>query len=459
MADKTPTAENEAALKAKKQKKQIIGFVAASVIALVICIVAIMVVAFSLITEGNYKFPVQPAESLTECPTDKAQTLEYFKQLIDSTKDNKKTYVNTSTDISVDDSSVVTDGAENLKSLLMFIKGDIMSAVDGIYPENHSGAFEDGFEGHPNITLAASDFTEAACTQGQLNEETGEISNDGKYFFKFTLPGGEYPAKKGTPLFETFKLEGEKGIVNKIKEQYKDICTVKNAEITPNDFKIEATADRLTDKLENIRFIRSYNVTLDVDFCGKLAAFGSDKIAFTFNVTDKYDYKWSGIAFSSKSVTIGEGESAELAVNAVINNDSEYKVSFASADETAVSIDELGYVTGKKVSNEPVVITVTLEYLGNIYTDECEVYVRVPVEKIKISDDEASLKVGESKKLSAALKPKDATDTKIIWLSENENVASVDDEGNVTALSKGEAVIIAVSDDGYFRDSCTVTVE
>ena len=458
MAEKQTLSDNEATLKARKQKKQIGIFIAASVTALAVCMVAVLVVAFSLITEGTYEFPVEPVESLTACPTDKAGTVQFLNRLLDATHDNKKTYVNTSTDVSVDDSTVTVSGSDVQKSLLMYLKGDIMSGIDSMFPENHDGAFEDGFTDFPSVTVPAAAFSQAQCTQGQLNEETGEVTNDGKYFFTLTVPGGEYPAKKGTPVFNTFKLSHEQDIVRNIKETFADICTVRSAQITPNDFNIEATSDRFNDQIENIRFIRSYHVQLDVDFAGKLAAFGSDTISFDFKVTDKYDFKWAGISFNDKSVVIGYGESLELPVNAVINNDSDYKVSFVSSDTVLVTVDELGYVTGNVLSETPVTVTVTLEYLGNTYTDECTVLVRIPVEKIKISDDSANLAVGESKKLSATLKPATASDTKIIWISENEAVASVDADGNVTAVSKGEAVIIAVSDDGSFRDSCLITV-
>ena len=60
--------------------------------------------------------------------------------------------------------------------------------------------------------------------------------------------------------------------------------------------------------------------------------------------------------------------------------------------------------------------------------------------------------------LSAKLKPDNATVKDIIWLSEDESIATVDENGNVTAESIGSVKIIAVSKDGFLRDSCEVTV-
>jgi uncharacterized protein YjdB len=67
-------------------------------------------------------------------------------------------------------------------------------------------------------------------------------------------------------------------------------------------------------------------------------------------------------------MTIEKGEEAQLTVNAVIEDDSEYKVKFNSSDESIATVDEMGYVTVLK--EEPVIIIVQLEYLGEIFTDE-----------------------------------------------------------------------------------------
>ena len=74
-------------------------------------------------------------------------------------------------------------------------------------------------------------------------------------------------------------------------------------------------------------------------------------------------------------MTVAPGTEAMLSVNAVIENDSDYKVSFTSSDSSVVTVDEMGYIKGIKSSNSPVTITVTLEYLGEKFTDECTVNV------------------------------------------------------------------------------------
>ena len=66
-----------------------------------------------------------------------------------------------------------------------------------------------------------------------------------------------------------------------------------------------------------------------------------------------------------------------------------------------------------------------------------------------------SLCAGESFALTAAVEPKDATD-KVVWSCDKEEVAKVDEKGNVTAVGEGSAVITAQA--GTVKAQCKVTV-
>ena len=61
--------------------------------------------------------------------------------------------------------------------------------------------------------------------------------------------------------------------------------------------------------------------------------------------------------------------------------------------------------------------------------------------------------------LSATVTPSNATDKSVRWESNNTPVATVDDNGLVTAISTGTAIVTAHTNDGNFAASCTVTVD
>ncbi len=61
--------------------------------------------------------------------------------------------------------------------------------------------------------------------------------------------------------------------------------------------------------------------------------------------------------------------------------------------------------------------------------------------------------------LTATALPEDADDTSVVWSSDNENIATVDENGLVTAIGIGETVITATAHDGSGRkDKCNITV-
>ena len=79
------------------------------------------------------------------------------------------------------------------------------------------------------------------------------------------------------------------------------------------------------------------------------------------------------------------------------------------------------------------------------------------VEAIGLNKTTLTLAPGTSYTLTAYVVPTDATDKTLIWSSDGAAVASVDQNGVVTAVSDGSAIITVVASNGVSK-SCTVTV-
>jgi len=80
----------------------------------------------------------------------------------------------------------------------------------------------------------------------------------------------------------------------------------------------------------------------------------------------------------------------------------------------------------------------------------------IAVTSVQIDPETAELEEGKTLELTAAVLPEDATDKAVTWSSDNESVATVSEDGLVTALAEGKAVITATAGDK--TASCSVTV-
>ena len=94
-------------------------------------------------------------------------------------------------------------------------------------------------------------------------------------------------------------------------------------------------------------------------------------------------------------------------------------------------------------------------------TATCKVTVKseiILVNKITISPSSLNLSLNETAKLTATVSPSNADDKTIIWSVPQGAVASVDQNGNVTAVREGQSRIIAKSADGNAQAWITVVV-
>ena len=83
----------------------------------------------------------------------------------------------------------------------------------------------------------------------------------------------------------------------------------------------------------------------------------------------------------------------------------------------------------------------------------------VVISEINVEPKEMSLKAGRTASITATLLPENADDKTVYWYSNNTEVATVSDDGVVTAHAPGTAVITVAARTGEATATCTVTVE
>ena len=99
-------------------------------------------------------------------------------------------------------------------------------------------------------------------------------------------------------------------------------------------------------------------------------------------------------------------------------------------------------------------------YQNAVYVCEYEVEKPVVIEpdSIELDYSHIDLNVGETFALTATVYPENATNKTVTWLSDDESVATVDENGVVTAIGEGITVIYANTISGEAEARCTVEV-
>lgn len=138
----------------------------------------------------------------------------------------------------------------------------------------------------------------------------------------------------------------------------------------------------------------------------------------------------------------------EVATDKIAEAAGKLTVEWSSSDETVVTVDTEGNVTA--VSAGEAYVTATVKDKDAL-TATTMVRVAVTPTGVEAPETLELVTNGENaKNLEAKIVPEDATGVKLAYESSNENVATVDENGMVTAVADGECVITAyvVSDAG-----------
>ena len=128
-------------------------------------------------------------------------------------------------------------------------------------------------------------------------------------------------------------------------------------------------------------------------------------------------------------------------------------LTWESSNPEVATVSSTGVVTARRPGNA--IITVRT---SNGLTDTCNITVISQITSVHLNLTAITLDEGVSQTLRATINPSDTTDdTTLTWLSSNTNVATVDQEGNVTGVKEGVATITVTTVNGR-RAECKITV-
>lgn len=220
---------------------------------------------------------------------------------------------------------------------------------------------------------------------------------------------------------------------------------------------------------QNIIWSSSNNSVASVDSSGKVTAISNGSAVITVTSVDgnktasctcivsDTDISVESVSLNKESTTIEIKKSEQLyaSVSPVLAKNK--AVTWTSSDTSIAVVDNNGTITGKKAGTS--VISVISD--DGKKTDSCICTISegtVPIEAVAIPAA-LTIKKGSQQPLTLTFTPSGATNRNVIWTSSDESIATVDDSGIVTGISKGSAEIEVISADGKKSDTCLITVQ
>lgn len=165
----------------------------------------------------------------------------------------------------------------------------------------------------------------------------------------------------------------------------------------------------------------------------------------------------AGVSLDKTEIVLVEGSSEKLTATVEPANATNKGVTWSSDHEAIATVDQNGAVTARRGGQA----TITVTTADGSKTATCTVRVKIqigePVQSVGLNKTELALEVGKTGTLEAKVEPSDATNKNVTWSSSNPEVATVDN-GVVTAVSAGEAIITVTTEDGAKTATCKVTV-
>lgn len=177
----------------------------------------------------------------------------------------------------------------------------------------------------------------------------------------------------------------------------------------------------------------------------------STKVAYcNFIITQQVE----GIEMDYEEMTVNVGDEVRLTYMIKPVNATNKNLIWSSSNEDVVKVDKTGMI--KAISSGSATIIVQTEDGG--YMDMTNITVLQPVKEVVLSQSEISVKKGTIFWLNATVLPETSDNKAVTWTSSDTSLATVTQDGMVTALKVGTVTISCVSEDTGVVGYCVVEI-
>lgn len=225
----------------------------------------------------------------------------------------------------------------------------------------------------------------------------------------------------------------------------------------------------------NIAYVKSYATTAPeglVNFPSEVVANGTLFVPEGYEDDYTYSATWedwmnikpltenvlvSSITLSQKEANMKATETLPLSATVGSENAVNKSLIWKSSNEAIATVSEEGVITANAVGNATIT---AIAADGSGVKASCDITVDPTLaESISLDQPTLTLKKKRTAHLVATISPVTTTNKSLTWKSDNPEIATVDNEGNVKTLTAGETTIKVSANDGSgITAECHLTV-
>ena len=233
-------------------------------------------------------------------------------------------------------------------------------------------------------------------------------------------------------------------------------CTALKSGIAYITVKIKDT--KISSKVKIIVKSNKKEIVKDTTKTKKVKVDNEEEYEDGFNEVINNHIYVKNVELKASKTKLKVNEKLQLLYEVIPNNATNKEVTFSSNNEEVANVNSKGLVTAKNAGSVDITIKTNEGKFTRFVSLTIEENV-TNVKSISLNKKETSLVVGGNEKLTYTINPDNATNKEVTWKISNANIATIDNNGNIKAISAGAATISVTTKDGKKTDDCVVTVK
>ena len=365
----------------KRNVKKIVPIVLAIILLMGLCFTCVGLYAKHELTKPKYAMPDATLESKSELPKNKAEALAYVKELYNAAvnADDVEGSWHTDAKLKDYDEGITASLSDADREIVAYIweHADENDQVKNLYPKADN-VLQCVEEGVYRFNVTDADVLDYTAERGRYDDDDKYVDDD-YYFITLNVD----PASVDAAAIS----QGE--VYGKFAEVLAPAFNVQDPVFEVKSVAMKFKIARAFNEISSLEITRAYKIKarllLTEAYAGLLAS-PDETVELPYQATEKVSFKYYGAHFTKTCIVVNPGDMEALPAAVRVNDaatkaeqsppgEGEFRLSFVPSDPDVIKIDDDGVMSVNGTSEQPVTVTMTLEYDGHTYTDELTVYI------------------------------------------------------------------------------------